>query len=65
MDWTLADQVLKKTPLDSQKRFPMYHACPKYLALGIPRERRSIPPGSGKGGKNAGLTGNVGLSTAY
>ena len=32
MDSTLADKVLKKTPLDFQKRFPMYHACPKYLA---------------------------------
>ena len=31
-DWTLADKVLKKTPLDLQKRFPKYHACPKYLA---------------------------------
>ena len=31
-DWTLADEVLKKTPLDLQKRFPIYHACPKYLA---------------------------------
>ena len=27
----LADKVLKKTKLDLQKRFPMYHACPKYL----------------------------------
>ena len=32
MDWTLADKVLKKTPLDLQKRFPTNHACPKYLA---------------------------------
>ena len=32
MDSTLADKVLKKTPLDLQKRFPIYHACPKYLA---------------------------------
>ena len=24
--------MLKKTPLDLQKRFPIYHACPKYLA---------------------------------
>ena len=31
-DWTLADKVLKKTPLDLQKRFPIYHPCPKYLA---------------------------------
>ena len=32
MDLTLADKVLKKTSLDLQKRFPIYHACPKYLA---------------------------------
>ena len=31
-DLTLADKVLKKTPLDLQERFPVYHACPKYLA---------------------------------
>ena len=31
-DWTLADEVLKKTSLDLQKRFPIFHACPKYLA---------------------------------
>ena len=32
MDSTLADKVLKKTLLDLQKRFPIYHVCPKYLA---------------------------------
>ena len=32
MDSISADKVLKKTPLDLQKRFPIYHACPKYLA---------------------------------
>ena len=32
MVWTLAAEVLKKTPLVLQKRFPIYHACPKYLA---------------------------------
>ena len=31
-DWILADKVLKKTPVDLQKRFPIYHACPKCLA---------------------------------
>ena len=29
MDSTLADKVLKKTLLDLQKRFPIYHVCPK------------------------------------
>ena len=32
MDSTPADKVPKKTPLDLQKRFPMYHAYPKRLA---------------------------------
>ena len=32
MDLTLADKVLKKKPLDLQKRFLIFHACPKYLA---------------------------------
>ena len=32
MDLTLADKVLKKTLLDWQKRFPIDHVCPKYLA---------------------------------
>ena len=29
---TPADKVLKKTLLDLQKRFPIYHVCPKCLA---------------------------------
>ena len=32
MGSTLADKVLKKTPVDLQKRFPIYHASPKCLA---------------------------------
>ena len=32
MDSTLAGKVLKTTPSDLQKRFPIYHAFPKYLA---------------------------------
>ena len=32
MDLILAHEALKKTLLDLQKRFPMYHSCPKYLA---------------------------------
>ena len=32
MDSIPADKVLKRTHLDLQKRFPIYHACPKYLA---------------------------------
>ena len=31
-DWILLDKVMKKTPVDLQKRFPIYHAYPKYLA---------------------------------
>ena len=33
MDSTLADKVLKRTQLDLQKLFPIFHACPKYLAV--------------------------------
>ena len=31
-DLILLDKVMKKTPVDLQKRFPIYHAYPKYLA---------------------------------
>ena len=30
-----ADKVLKKTRLDLQKRFPIYHVCPKCLAANL------------------------------
>ena len=33
MDSIPADKVLKRTQLDLQKRFPIYHVCPKYLAV--------------------------------
>ena len=32
MDLIPADKVLMMTHLDLQKRFPIYHACPKCLA---------------------------------
>ena len=32
MDSIPADKVLKRTHLDLQKRFPIYHVCPKCLA---------------------------------
>ena len=32
MDSITVDKVQKKTSLDLQKRFPIYHARPKYLA---------------------------------
>ena len=32
MDSIPADKVLKRTQLDLQKRFPIYHVCPKCLA---------------------------------
>ena len=49
-DWTLADEVLKKTPLDLQTRFPDIPCVSQILGgpslrLGIPRKRLSIPPG--------------------
>ena len=55
MDSILADKVLKMT----QKRFPIYHVCPKCLAalslrLGFPIERLSITSGIGWGGNDTG-----------
>ena len=52
MDSIPADKVLWMTHLDLQKRFPIYHVCPKLLGgpslrLGIPTERLSIPPRTG------------------
>ena len=32
MDSIPADKVLRKTRLDGQKSFPIYHVCPKRLA---------------------------------
>ena len=32
IDAILVDKVLMKTHLDLQKRFPINHVCPKYLA---------------------------------
>ena len=69
MDLTLADKVLKKTPVDLQKRFPIYHACPKYLAAhccgsAFPENGLAFRQDLDEVGKHW-LTGNVGLSTAY
>ena len=49
-DWTLADKVLKKAPLDLQKKFPDIPCVSEIsggpsLRLGIPIERLSIPSG--------------------
>ena len=49
---TLAEKVLKKTPLDLQKTFPDIPCVSQTLGgqllrLGIPRERLSIPPRTG------------------
>ena len=62
MDSTLADDVLKKTPLDLQITFPDIPCVSQVsggpsLRLGIPTERLSIPPGSRKGGSNTGWLG--------
>ena len=69
MDSTLADKVLKKTPLDLQKRFPIYHACLKYLAAhccgsAFPEKALAFRQDFEKVEKRR-LTGNVGMSTAY
>ena len=37
MDSLPADEVLKRTQLDLQKRFPIYLACPKCLAALLSR----------------------------
>ena len=47
MDWILLDKVMKKTPVDLQKRFPIYPANSKYLAadccgLAITRDRDKV-----------------------
>ena len=51
MDSIPADKVPKKTHLDLQKRFPIYHVSQMLggpsLRLGIPIERLSIPSGIG------------------
>ena len=57
IDSILEDKVLMMTHLDLQKRFPIYHVCPKMLGgpslrLGTPKERLSIPSGIGCGGND-------------
>ena len=52
---------MKKTPVDLQKRFPIYHAYPKCLAAYLCGSASRLD--FEKVGKK--LTGNVGLSTAY
>ena len=67
MDSTPADKVLKKTPLDLQKLFPIYHVCPKCLAVHVCRSAFQ-KNGSAKNWirwERHRLTGNVGMSTAY
>ena len=54
-----ADKVQMMTHLDLQKTFPDIPCVSQMLGglsmrLGIPIERLSIPPESGKSGKNAG-----------
>ena len=70
MDSTLADKVLKKTLLDLQKRFPIYHACPKCLAAhccgsAFPENGLAFRQDLDEVGKKQWLTGNVGMSAAY
>ena len=65
-----ADKVLKKTLLDLQKRFPMYHVCPKCLAArfcgsAFPENGWAFHQNLDEVGKNTGwLAGTVGYSTA-
>ena len=51
-DAILVDKVLMMTHLDLQKRFPIYHVCPKLLGgrslrLGVKKECLNIPLGIG------------------
>ena len=56
-NWILLD-MMKKTPVDLQKRFPVSQMPGGLsLRLSILPGRLSIPPGSGWGGKNAGWLG--------
>ena len=50
-DLTLADKVLKKTPLDLSKTFP--NMCPKHLAA-LLRFQRTAYSGIGRGGNDTG-----------
>ena len=66
---SLADKVLKKTPLDLQTTFPKNHACPKYLAAylcgsAFPQNGLAFRQDFEKVGKRR-LTRNVEQSTAY
>ena len=68
-DLTLADKVLKKAPLDLQKRFPIYHVCPKYLAAhrcgsAFPQNGLALRQDLKKVGKTL-VDWERGLSTAY
>ena len=50
MDSILEDKELMKMQVDLQKRFPIYHVCPKLLGgpslrLGDTKECRNIPIG--------------------
>ena len=59
MDSIPADKVLKMTHLDLQKCFPKKTCVSQMLGgpclrLGIPLERLSIPPGTGRGVNDTG-----------
>ena len=58
-DWILLEKVMKKTPVDLQKRFPIYHACPKCLATyhcssAFSQDGLASRQWSRKGGSNTG-----------
>ena len=58
MDSILEDKELMKMHVDLQKRFPIYHVCPKCMAAllcgGDTKEGLNIPSGIGCVGKDIG-----------
>ena len=63
------DKVMKKTPVDLLKRFPIYHACPTCLAAyrcgsAFPQDGLASRQDREKVGVTL-VDWNVGYSTAY
>ena len=69
MDSIPAGKVLKRTQLDLQKRFPIYHVCPKCLAAllcgsALQKNGLAFLQELDEVGMTLVSTGNVGISTA-
>ena len=69
IDSILEDKVLMMTHLDLQKRFPIFHVCPKCLAAllcgsALQKNGFAFHHELDEVGMTL-VTGNVGMSTAY